>query len=313
MPAGTRRSLDFRHMKPSAGSMPCCAHDRAGPLAFVSPCCRWRGSRLCCCRLAGPDMGRPNRSSPRQGNGSANRLPTSKRVRTIPAAMPMTRVYDNPFFAAREQPLSTFSIAVDTASYSNVRRLLNEGSLPPKDAVRIADFVNYFPYDYPEPTGEHPISITADAAGCPWSPDHRLVRIGLRGKRIAAETMPPRNLVFLIDVSGSMDAPNRLPLVKTVAAFAAGSIDGPRPRGHRRLCRGRRPAAARPRPARTGKPFAVPSKGWPRPAAPTAAKASSWPIASPRKTSSRAASTASSWRPTAISTSALPARASWFD
>ncbi|MBY0522204.1 MAG: VWA domain-containing protein [Gemmataceae bacterium] len=131
-----------------------------------------------------------------------------------PSTANYDRIYDNPLMAARENPLSTFSVNVDTASYSNARRFLNEGALPPKDAVRVADFVNYFGYDYPEPTGEHPISITADAAGCPWNDAHRLVRIGLRAKRIAPEAMPPRNLVFLVDVSGSMNAPKRLPLVK---------------------------------------------------------------------------------------------------
>src|SRR5713226_1580925 len=85
------------------------------------------------------------------------------------------RIYDNPLLAARDHPLSTFSIDVDTASYSNVRRFLNEARLPPKDAVRVADFINYFHYDYPQPQGEHPISIQAEIAGCPWNSDHRLV------------------------------------------------------------------------------------------------------------------------------------------
>jgi Ca-activated chloride channel family protein len=124
------------------------------------------------------------------------------------------RIYDNPFLAVQDHPLSTFSIDVDTASYSNVRRFLNEGRLPPKDAVRVADFVNYFRYDYPQPRGEHPMSIQAEIAGCPWNSDHRLVRIGLQGKRIVKEELPPRNLVFLIDTSGSMGRPSRLPLVQ---------------------------------------------------------------------------------------------------
>ncbi len=95
-----------------------------------------------------------------------------------------------------------------------MRRFLNEGHLPPKDAVRVADFINYFHYDYPQPQGEHPISIQADIAGCPWNSDHRLVRIGLQGKRIVKEELPPRNLVFLIDTSGSMNRPSRLPLLQ---------------------------------------------------------------------------------------------------
>jgi Ca-activated chloride channel family protein len=124
------------------------------------------------------------------------------------------RIYDNPFLAARQHPLSTFSVSVDTASYSNVRRFLTEGQLPPPDAVRVADFINYFHYDYADPEGQDPIAIYADAGPCPWDAEHRLVRIGLQSRRIDAKQLPPRNLVFLVDVSGSMSAPNRLPLVK---------------------------------------------------------------------------------------------------
>jgi Ca-activated chloride channel family protein len=124
------------------------------------------------------------------------------------------RIFENPYQLALQNPLSTFSIDVDTASYSNSRRFLNEGKLPPKDAVRIEEFLNYFTYNYPEPRDAHPIALTADVAQCPWNAKHQLVRIGLQGKRIAAEDMPPRNLVFLVDTSGSMDAPNRLPLLK---------------------------------------------------------------------------------------------------
>jgi Ca-activated chloride channel homolog len=124
------------------------------------------------------------------------------------------RIFENPFLVAKDNPLSTFSIDVDTASYSNVRKFLSEGKMPPKDAVRVSDFINYFHYDYPDPQGEHPIALQADIASCPWNDEHRLVRIGLQGKRIDKESMPARNLVFLIDVSGSMDAPNRLPLVQ---------------------------------------------------------------------------------------------------
>ncbi len=124
------------------------------------------------------------------------------------------RIFENPYLLALQTPLSTFSIDVDTASYTNARRFLNEGKLPPKDAVRIEEFINYFAYHYPEPQGEHPISLTADAAQCPWNPKHQLVRIGLQGKRFLSAEMPPRNLVFLLDTSGSMDEPNRLPLLK---------------------------------------------------------------------------------------------------
>ena len=125
------------------------------------------------------------------------------------------RIVENPYQLALNHPLSTFSIDVDTAAYSNVRRFLNEGQLPPKDAVRIEEFINYFPYQNPPPQWEHPIALRAEVAECPWNSKHQLVRIGLQGKRIAPEEMPPRNLVFLIDTSGSMAPPNRLPLLLT--------------------------------------------------------------------------------------------------
>jgi Ca-activated chloride channel family protein len=122
---------------------------------------------------------------------------------------------DNPFLAVANAPLSTFSASVDTAAYSNVRRfLLNEGRLPPADAVRVAELVNYFPYTYPVPAQEHPVSVTADLAVCPWNAKHHLVRIGLMGRTMDPTKIPPRNFVFLIDTSGSMNAPNRLPLLK---------------------------------------------------------------------------------------------------
>ncbi len=122
---------------------------------------------------------------------------------------------ENPFLEAARAPLSTFSIDVDTASYSNVRRFLNDGQLPPKDAVRVEELINYFSYDYPQPAGAAPFSVTTEVADCPWDTRHRLVHIGLQGRRVASENLPPANLVFLVDVSGSMQPANRLPLVKT--------------------------------------------------------------------------------------------------
>jgi Ca-activated chloride channel family protein len=121
---------------------------------------------------------------------------------------------DNPYRLAEREPLSTFSIDVDTASYTNVRRFLMDGRLPPKDAVRVEELVNYFNYAYQQPQGEHPITLNAESATCPWNPRHTLVRIGLQGKGLSPEDTPPRNLVFLLDTSGSMNAPNRLPLLK---------------------------------------------------------------------------------------------------
>src|SRR6266545_3082524 len=129
-----------------------------------------------------------------------------------------TATYDhigeNPFLDAKDNPLSTFSIDVDTASYSNVRRFINEGSLPPKDAVRVEEMINYFTYDYAEPSDGRPFAVHLDVASCPWETSHRLVRIGLKGKEIATDKRGPSNLVFLLDVSGSMMPPERLPLVK---------------------------------------------------------------------------------------------------
>ena len=114
----------------------------------------------------------------------------------------------------KDQPLSTFSIDVDTASYANVRRFLDSGRLPPRDAVRIEELVNYFRYDYPQPEGDSAFSVTVDAAECPWNRGHRLVRIGLQGRTVDRDARPAGNLVFLIDVSGSMQAANKLPLVQ---------------------------------------------------------------------------------------------------
>jgi Ca-activated chloride channel family protein len=125
------------------------------------------------------------------------------------------QIDENPFLEASRAPLSTFSIDVDTASYSNTRRFLGEGQLPPRDAVRIEELINYFSYDYPQPSGDVPFSVKAEVADCPWNTQHRLVQIGLQGKKVSTENMPPANLVFLVDVSGSMGEPHKLPLVKS--------------------------------------------------------------------------------------------------
>ena len=124
------------------------------------------------------------------------------------------RIVDNPFLGARDNPLSTFSVDVDRASYSNVRRFIAEGQRPPKDAVRIEELVNYFSYEYPNVETRHPFSVITDVARTPWQHDHLLVRIGLQARRVPLEAMPPNNLVFLVDVSGSMHSPDKLPLVK---------------------------------------------------------------------------------------------------
>ncbi len=125
-----------------------------------------------------------------------------------------TAIDENRFRAAVAHPLSTISIDVDAASYSNVRRFLAGGTLPPKDAVRLEELVNYFPYNYADGTGRHPFAVNTEVGPCPWAPAHRLVRIGLQARRVATRDLPPGNLVFLIDVSGSMLSPDKLPLVQ---------------------------------------------------------------------------------------------------
>lgn len=124
-------------------------------------------------------------------------------------------IQENIFHDALRNPLSTFSIDVDAASYSNMRRFINNGQRPPKDAVRIEEMVNYFDYDYRQPTGEHPFNIITEISTAPWNAKHKLVHIGLQGKKIPTDNLPPSNLVFLIDVSGSMSDPNKLPLLKS--------------------------------------------------------------------------------------------------
>jgi Ca-activated chloride channel homolog len=119
---------------------------------------------------------------------------------------------ESPFQRPTDKPLSTFSIDVDTASYSNARRMITDGRVPPKDAVRIEELLNYFSYNYAQPQNNEPFSVNTDVTQAPWNPQHKLVRIGLKGKQL--QETPPSNLVFLIDVSGSMNGPNRLPLVQ---------------------------------------------------------------------------------------------------
>jgi Ca-activated chloride channel family protein len=137
----------------------------------------------------------------------------------VPTTERYNRFTENPFRGVGDQPLSTFSIDVDTASYANVRRFLTAGQRPPRDAVRIEELVNYFRYDYPQPKGDEPFSVTVDAAACPWREGHRLVRVGLQGRDVARDARPAGNLVFLVDVSGSMDEPDKLPLVQRALAM----------------------------------------------------------------------------------------------
>ena len=122
---------------------------------------------------------------------------------------------DNEFLSPYEHPLSTFSIDVDAASYANIRRMINGGELPAKDAVRTEEMINYFQYEYPQPGGDEPVRISTEAGACPWNSRNRLVKIGLKAKEIPSEHLPASNFVFLIDVSGSMYGRGRLGLVKS--------------------------------------------------------------------------------------------------
>ncbi len=161
--------------------------------------------------------GAKSKTDARPGGGMP--VPLAERMSVKAEVQHNTEAYDhiveNAFHVADRNPLSTLSIDVDTASYSNVRRFLqSEGRLPPPDAVRIEELINYFPYRYPQPRDGHPVAFTLDIAECPWNAEHYLVRIGLMAKRIDPREMPPRNFVFLVDTSGSMNATNRLPLLQ---------------------------------------------------------------------------------------------------
>ena len=149
-------------------------------------------------------------------NGMASRTSYSFSAPDIPAPTPSyARFNDHAFIDARKERTTTFAIDVDRASYANVRRMITSGLRVPPDAVRIEELVNYFPWSYPQPEGNAPFSVTTEVAGCPWKPEHRLLRVGIQGRALEQWKMAPNNLVFLIDVSGSMGPPNRLPLLRS--------------------------------------------------------------------------------------------------
>ncbi len=139
------------------------------------------------------------------------------------------RIYENRFLLAQQNPLSTFSIDVDTASYSNVRRFINGNQFPYKDAVRIEEMINYFDYVYPQPKNGEPFSITTEISTCPWNTSHRLIHIGLQGKKLESRQLPASNLVFLLDVSGSMSPPDKLPLLQKAFRLLVNEL-GPKDR-----------------------------------------------------------------------------------
>jgi Ca-activated chloride channel family protein len=149
-----------------------------------------------------------------------------------PAADPMVaeaeryaEIDKNQVIPTAEAAISTFAIDVDTASYSNVRRFLDDGVRPPADAVRIEELVNYFNYDYPVPAGDVPFSVTSEIADCPWNSEARLIHIGLQAKDLATDQLPARNLVFLLDVSGSMESPDKLPLLRRAMKLMVETLD----------------------------------------------------------------------------------------
>mgnify|MGYP000318387203 CR=1 FL=1 len=162
------------------------------------------------------------------GKGTVGRL-EKEQVSAPPVISPSLDHFDviknNPFRTVVDHPLSTFSIDVDTASYSVVRKFLKEGRLPPADAVRVEEMINYFPYDYMPPQDGEAFAAHMEQASCPWAPEHTLVRIALKGKEISSEERPALNLVYLLDVSGSMNAPNKLTLVKRSLEALALQLD----------------------------------------------------------------------------------------
>lgn len=165
---------------------------------------------ICGC---GTDRNSPNSEAkveamPRTIANPTGELPPTEGTETY------AHVIENGILPVVDHPLSTFSIDTDTASYSNIRRFLLQGQLPPPDAVRIEECLNYFTYDYPPADGDVPFSIHAEVAGCPWNHAHRLAKIGIQGRTVSNEQRPAANLVFLLDVSGSMNHPKKLPLLK---------------------------------------------------------------------------------------------------
>lgn len=154
-------------------------------------------------------LGVTNLGEAAKGSGQAEDRPTAE-----PDTSRYQHRSDSGISQVAEAPLSTFAMDVDTGSYSNVRGYIQRGVLPPMDAVRVEELINYFPYDYPQPSGDDPFAVTTETARCPWNPEHLLLRIGVQTKSESLKTMPPANLVFLVDVSGSMQSEDKLPLLQ---------------------------------------------------------------------------------------------------
>ncbi|MEN7972300.1 MAG: von Willebrand factor type A domain-containing protein [Verrucomicrobiota bacterium] len=188
-----------------------------------------------------PEIRLPEMSSVKEGFadtsggiGGFDMIPSVSETTVFGCASPMidqefnteqySRIVDNAFKPVLQNPLSTFSIDVDRAAYANVRRFLNDNMLPPPDAVRIEEMVNYFTYDYPQPKGLDPFTVSMELAECPWNGKHQLALIGLQGLEIETKDLPPNNLVFLLDVSGSMNSSDKLPLLKSAMRLLVGQL-----------------------------------------------------------------------------------------
>lgn len=156
--------------------------------------------------------------------GGANMAMQSTSTYYNPSTESYKKYPENDFKAVSLNPLSTLSVDVDRASYSNVRRFINQGQKPPTDAVRVEEMINYFNYEYPQPQGKDPIAIVTEITNCPWQPQHKLVHIGMQARKIDTKDLPPSNLVFLLDVSGSMSNPNKLPLVVSAMKLLANNL-----------------------------------------------------------------------------------------
>ena len=213
------------------------------------------------------------------------------------------RVDPSGFRRVGDAPLSTFSVDVDTASYTNARRFLVEGGLPPADAVRVEEWINYFPYAYASPEGRDAFRVNTLLTACPWNAEHQLLRIGVRGRDVPATNAPARNLVFLVDVSGSMQSRDKLPLVRTSLKMLADQLTA-RDRIALVVYAGRTERCCRRRPGISASASSARSSNSRRADRPTGRAGFSWRTRRPARASSKVASTAWCWPPTATSTSA---------
>ena len=177
------------------------------PLLFIFPL-------LLACEEGENDPGQPS-SNDQYTRSSAYADYSAEGAPAAPAPGEQYNEYvENPFVNVAEAPVSTFSIDADGASYANVRRFLHDNLLPPAAAIRTEEFINYFPYDYPDPTDGSPIGLNGEISDCPWQPENRLIRVGIKGKTVPESELPPANWVLLVDVSGSMSSPDKLGLLQ---------------------------------------------------------------------------------------------------